>query len=774
MQFTLLQLLNQYKIIIPQIQRDFAQGRDSELDLRKGFVGKIKQSLETGASALNLDFVYGYSKKIIQNELAFIPIDGQQRLTTLWLLHWYVAPREFEERGREKICVFSAETRRLLGAFTYETRASSKRFCQELIAHPLPITGELLLSKWIQDASWFRASWIHDPTIVSMLNMLDTIEEECFDTTKAWMSLSKESKITFDYIDIKSDEFKLTDELYIKMNSRGKPLTPFESFKAQFSGLLSSKGTDFVQEKLVYREAEVTYQQYFSFNVDGLWMDLFWCYRKKIDFNIDTCFLNYVYYIADLLYFKSGVEGASPDVKRNFEFLNEVFSIKKNIDFLFNSLDFFSGLDNIELFFNTLFEGFSTFDVHPRDYFLRSITNTGFDVKDKVLLYAILVYCMSAQSSEPRTFDSGIPFTGLKTFTRIIRNLLLAVRQPNQSSRIEYTSNLRLPDIQDYGKFIDGFLELIAANRSKSIYEVFAESNLDGFGRENIAVEKEKAVVINGNADLQGSVFSLEEHAFIQGNTINFKLNSDGIVEKINAFYAIWNEDMDDSLVIRAFLTIDDYSVKTHDYSSLGEIWYFGSSGNWNRILTANAKDEREKVSGNLDLFLNAYLVAEGGSSNEKLQYLVDHFQTEIRNWRYYFIRYKAITKNPYIGLNLFTWADEDGFNINSLTKSGKQPLRSYHLNPYLIALKEHFETDDRVRLDWGIFRDTASLWVNGKVCLQCTSGGWKVLPIDDYTIGREVIGQFCLIEQNDGFLLSETVGKDKIEIAIDFWEDVI
>ena len=38
--------------------------------------------------------------------------------------------------------------------------------------------------------------------------------------------------ITFDYIDIKSDEFKLTDELYKKMNSRGKPLTSFENFKA--------------------------------------------------------------------------------------------------------------------------------------------------------------------------------------------------------------------------------------------------------------------------------------------------------------------------------------------------------------------------------------------------------------------------------------------------------------------------------------------------------------------------------------------------------------
>jgi uncharacterized protein with ParB-like and HNH nuclease domain len=94
MNLTLRELLNKYKVIVPQIQRDYAQGRDSEIDLRKGFIGKIKQSLEIDAPPLNLDFVYGYTEKINNVTIAFIPLDGQQRLTTLWLLHWYLAPRE--------------------------------------------------------------------------------------------------------------------------------------------------------------------------------------------------------------------------------------------------------------------------------------------------------------------------------------------------------------------------------------------------------------------------------------------------------------------------------------------------------------------------------------------------------------------------------------------------------------------------------------------------------------------------------------------------------
>ena len=38
--------------------------------------------------------------------------------------------------------------------------------------------------------------------------------------------------ITFQLL--KLDEFGLSDDLYIKMNARGKPLTNFETFKARF------------------------------------------------------------------------------------------------------------------------------------------------------------------------------------------------------------------------------------------------------------------------------------------------------------------------------------------------------------------------------------------------------------------------------------------------------------------------------------------------------------------------------------------------------------
>ena len=137
MKFTLHELLNQHKIVIPQIQRDYAQGRETESDLRKNFVGKIKQSLYPNSNSLNLDFVYGYTDKLNKEETIFIPLDGQQRLTTLWLIHWYLAPRQTTELNGEVANHLTKEAKSFLCGFTYETRISSKRFCDNLITQAL-------------------------------------------------------------------------------------------------------------------------------------------------------------------------------------------------------------------------------------------------------------------------------------------------------------------------------------------------------------------------------------------------------------------------------------------------------------------------------------------------------------------------------------------------------------------------------------------------------------------------------------------------------------
>ena len=80
---------------IPIIQRDYAQGRLSKLEteIRSDFVRALYKALAKPAAdpslPLDLDFVYGSVENA--GRTAFCPLDGQQRLTTLFLLHWYLA-----------------------------------------------------------------------------------------------------------------------------------------------------------------------------------------------------------------------------------------------------------------------------------------------------------------------------------------------------------------------------------------------------------------------------------------------------------------------------------------------------------------------------------------------------------------------------------------------------------------------------------------------------------------------------------------------------------
>lgn len=82
--------LKENTIEIPIIQRDYAQGRLGKETLRKNFLRDLKNALDKGET-IKLDFVYGSTENDILN-----PLDGQQRLTTLWLLHWYIALRAGE------------------------------------------------------------------------------------------------------------------------------------------------------------------------------------------------------------------------------------------------------------------------------------------------------------------------------------------------------------------------------------------------------------------------------------------------------------------------------------------------------------------------------------------------------------------------------------------------------------------------------------------------------------------------------------------------------
>lgn len=139
--------------------------------------------------------------------------------------------------------------------------------------------------------------WINDPTVRGMLTMLDEIQERFSDTDDLWNKLDK---INFYFRDI--EEMKLTDDIYIKMNSRGKPLTDFEHFKAELLKIIRSENNDETAAKRI------------GLKIDREWTDLLWPYRDKYNL-VDDSFLNFFRMISLILIYKSDQSSSEFNLK---------------------------------------------------------------------------------------------------------------------------------------------------------------------------------------------------------------------------------------------------------------------------------------------------------------------------------------------------------------------------------------------------------------------------------------------------------------------------
>ncbi|WP_158557155.1 DUF262 domain-containing protein [Mucilaginibacter conchicola] len=322
---TFWKLINNHRVEIPIIQRDYAQGRDEQDDpkaaqIRKKFVTDLVTNLDNRTAPVHLDFVYGkingridvhtrqknktaidgllksvkaYSDTLKINikyefleksattdggspDTTFVPLDGQQRLTTLYLLHWYLLTR-------------TQKSRTALLNFTYRTRPGSDSFCRALSTADFLIDDpsqygaakQNLLSSQISDRSWFFSYWRKDPTVKGMLKVLDEIHGHLSSYSIERLepmlkSLTESDLISFDFLDM--DKFELTDDLYVKMNARGKQLSDFENFKT------------WIQEHVKKENLKILTEEWHK-RIDIQWADLFWRFKKKNSFEVDDQYM---------------------------------------------------------------------------------------------------------------------------------------------------------------------------------------------------------------------------------------------------------------------------------------------------------------------------------------------------------------------------------------------------------------------------------------------------------------------------------------------------
>jgi len=338
----LLQNTNNYqvdRIVIPIMQRDYAQGRVNEQDVREGFLDSLYNYLtDKNKNSHDLDFIYGNINK--ENE--FIPLDGQQRLTTLFLLHYYLSIHDNKYDSFKDLFVLDDTPR-----FVYQTRATSTDFCKALVNNPLNIEELDHISSTIKDkCPWFSTSWTYDPTVTSMLNMLDCIAIKFRETKDLFKRLIDEEHpaITFRVLFMKQNGLK--DDLYIKMNSRGLELSSFENLKARIIQKLKPETKkDYLLKRTKEKDAEkVTPKDYFSFKMDIDWSNLFWIYKIKHErqtnegnkydsLDIDTPILNFISTIALNYKALSNEVEITNDEITNYDKLKWIFYSSLGTDF---------------------------------------------------------------------------------------------------------------------------------------------------------------------------------------------------------------------------------------------------------------------------------------------------------------------------------------------------------------------------------------------------------------------------------------------------------
>ncbi len=212
--------INEYNIHVPYYQRDYAQGRTDggRIDnIRKVFVEDLIKAIK-GEKICHLGLVFGsydeYNK-------VFIAVDGQQRLTTVFLLHWYMAWRENKLSNYKNI----------LEKFSWSTRNYSSQFT-DLLFRILPSDNANVINTIKSHCDYFLI-WENDPTVKGMLTMLEEIESQYPDneTNLCEKLFQNDYNIKYDILKLEKDSDGKT---YLKMNSRGRSLTTFELFKSKF------------------------------------------------------------------------------------------------------------------------------------------------------------------------------------------------------------------------------------------------------------------------------------------------------------------------------------------------------------------------------------------------------------------------------------------------------------------------------------------------------------------------------------------------------------
>lgn len=660
------------RIEIPIIQRDYAQGRESGgvPRIRKAFLKVLYEAL-VGGKAVGLDFIYGD----VENG-RLIPLDGQQRLTTLFLLHWYLAARS-GIAGAD--CDF-------LGKFTYKTRYSARDFCKNLVAQRPKFPLATSLADWLRDQPWLAGAWRHDPTIQSMLVVLDDIHglfcgADDAICQAAWQKLVSEDSpaITFKSLPLRG--MGSPDKIYIKMNSRGKPLTEFEHFKAEFEQTLRDV-SEAHHEQFAGRESP--YQEFIR-KVDQDWSDLLWPLRGDDD-TIDDKFLRLFHFLTDIVIHRQGLvsELGLFDMDIN-EWAEGVYGKKNGTASLAAQRYLFNALDRLFATFGPLKDAGGI-----TDWFCTIFTEKGYR------LGAVAIFDKQVDLFSACCEKYGI-MTGKKRPFSLPRTLLLfaviefILVDPNPADFAQRVRTVRnLIFASDNEIRLDNFVALL--DETSEVIRTGDLTKIQTYNKRQIEQEICKADFLARHHDQPGLreiLHRLEDHDLLRGCLAVFDLSTDAttFARRAALFHEVFPEDGTPPFleIGAALLACGDYSRQ----ASEGR-YQFGSpelQSVWRELLSNPGSADFAQTSEVLLTMLDVLATTAGPSIPARLRAIVDDYlagreKEKKFDWRYYLVKYDDM-RAGYSGLYISS-SGVKGFDLSMMER---WQLNSYYRDPYLLGV---------------------------------------------------------------------------------------
>jgi hypothetical protein len=666
------ELLNKYsKIVIPDIQRDYAQGREDKKskEILEQFLNDLFTVLVGKKKYLHIDYIYGIVEEQDNNK-KLIPIDGQQRLTTLFLLHIYLLSENLD------FLITDNNSK-----FTYEIRSSSNEFCNFLVSSEITkiisenkrlSSPKEKISLKIKNHNKYRTFWDLDSTVLSMLSALDKIDSKYKEIKRLNLSIDifKLNLIKFDYLDPKNLKFQR--DLYLNMNSRGLALTDFEVNKARIEEFISTT-PEFTKE----------FREEFSKKMDNEWADGFTTFLESKDGELyDDKILIMIKFICSVNAFRNS---------KLKSFIN--FKTIQIIDYL--DLDFIYALYNI---FNTLlFERKSLVSKQYEYYYnmkeqFKNIINL--DLSEKEYLHNFSFFNYILTEAENKNYDHN---------ARLFFNLI-----ENSVYNNEYD--------KDKANFHTAIGMINSIQNTNDVYSNFKnlQSYGDGFSKLQFEEEKLKIRLLGLNSEQYNwkeVIESLEQHKYFRGriyfifsfinqNTNNISdsdFNDFKILgQKISIFF---NENglikFKDHLLERALLCYGDYLInlsKKDHYSFLYDGDAMGIKPHliptWRRYLSWDYYFNKRQTIIFKELIESIHFKIDKFSKEDiekTLQEIIDQKRDTVKDWRYLFIVEPKLFEY-FETLNFIQSGRNNNKSVIYLTKNNK--LESVNFLLYFIYLK--------------------------------------------------------------------------------------